>query len=250
MQDHKILNSDTIKIIAIIAMTIDHIAWAAFPGYPKEFLPIMAHIIGRLTCPIMCYFIAEGYYHTRNINKYTFRLFAFAVISHFAYLFASTDFIDWKSFIPFYYGNVLNQTSVMWSLAWGLVMLRVANSERIKGNTIKTVLTILICLVSFPSDWSCIAALCVMAFGTNRGKFKIQMLWMVFYAAIYGTVYFFAVDEVYGLIQMAVVFSIPIIHLYNGKRGKKIQVNQFMKWFFYIYYPLHLAIIGWVRTIR
>ncbi len=40
-----------------------------------------------------------------------------AVISHFSYLFASMDFVDWKSFIPFYYGRVLNQTSVMWSLA-------------------------------------------------------------------------------------------------------------------------------------
>lgn len=96
-------------MIAILAMTIDHIAWAAFPGYSKEFLPIMMHIVGRLTCPIMCYFVAEGYYHTKNIRKYTFRLFTFAILSHFAYLFASTDFTDWKSFIPFYDGNILNE---------------------------------------------------------------------------------------------------------------------------------------------
>lgn len=81
----------------------------------------------------MCYFIAEGYHYTKNINKYTSRLFIFAVISHFAYIFASNDFVDAKSFIPFYYGNVLNQTSVMWSLAWGLVMLRVANSEKLNS---------------------------------------------------------------------------------------------------------------------
>lgn len=29
------LNSDIIKIIAIIAMTIDHISWLLFPGYSK-----------------------------------------------------------------------------------------------------------------------------------------------------------------------------------------------------------------------
>ena len=106
MQRYKILNSNRIKIIAILAMTIDHIAWAAFPGYSKAFLPTMMHIC----------FVAEGYYHTKNIRKYTFRLFAFAILSHFAYLFASADFTDWKSFIPFYDGNILNQTSVMWSL--------------------------------------------------------------------------------------------------------------------------------------
>lgn len=238
------LNANAIKIIAILAMTIDHIAWAAFSGYPKETLPLIMHVIGRITCPVMCYFIAEGYHYTRDINKYTARLFGFAVISHFAYIFTSMDFVDWKSFLPFYYGNPLNQTSVMWSLAWGLVMLRVAMSEKIRSQAVQVLLIILICVISFPSDWSCIAALCIMAFGTNRGKFKIQMLWMLFYVAIYAAVYFFAIDKVYGLMQMAVVLSIPILKLYNGRRGRNPLVNRCMKWFFYLYYPLHLFIIG------
>lgn len=244
MKKHIALNSNVIKAIAIIAMTIDHVAWAVFPGYPKEILPIIMHIIGRLTCPIMCYFIAEGYYYTKNINKYTLRLFILAIISHFAYVFASMSFVDWKSFIPFYYGSYLNQTSVIWSLAWGLVLLRVVNSEQLKNKIWKLLLVILICLISFPSDWSCIAALCIVAFGTNRGHFKTQMLWMVIYVAIYATVYFFTMDKVYGLMQMAVVLAIPLIGMYSGERGNNPQVNKFMKWFFYIYYPVHLLIIG------
>ncbi len=250
MQEHRILNANIIKTIAIIAMTVDHVAWAIFPGYPAEWLPLAMHMMGRLTCPIMCYFIAEGYHYTKNINKYTFRLFAFAILSHFAYLFASTDFAGWKSFIPFYDGNILDQTSVMWSLAWGLVMLRIKDSQKIKGNTLKTILVILVCLICFPSDWSCIAALCILAFGTNRGKFKTQMLYMIFYVAMYATVYFFSIDRLYGLLQMAVVLSIPVLRLYNGTRGKNRQVNRFMKWFFYLYYPLHLVIIGWLQAVR
>ena len=78
----------------------------------------------------MCYFIAEGYHYTKNINKYTQRLFVFSLVSHFAYVYFSANYIDWKSFIPFYYGDVLNQTSVMWPLAWGLVMLRIADSNK------------------------------------------------------------------------------------------------------------------------
>ena len=92
------LNSNWIKIIAIIAMTIDHIAWLLFPGYPHDTIPIVMHIIGRITCPIMCYFIAEGYHYTKDITKYTQRLFVFAIISHFTYVFFSANFIDWKSF--------------------------------------------------------------------------------------------------------------------------------------------------------
>ena len=250
MSKYKVLDSNAIKIIAIVAMTIDHIAWAVFPGYPKEVLPMVMHIVGRLTCSIMCYFIAEGYHYTRDINKYTLRLFLFAIVSHFAYIFASTDYVDVKSFIPFYYGNVLNQTSVMWSLAWGLVMLRVVMSEKIQSNLLKVGLVVLICLVSFPSDWSCVAALCIMAIGANRGNFKAQMSWMILYVAIYSLVYFFALDKVYGLMQMAVVLSIPVIYLYNGKRGKNPKMNKFMKWFFYLYYPVHLLIIGVLRILN
>lgn len=238
-----VLNSNKLKLIAIIAMTVDHIAWLMFPDYSSEPLPLILHIIGRLTCPIMCYFVAEGYYHTRDINKYTARLFLFAVISHFPYMLASPSFVDLRSFIPFYYGDVLNQTSVMWSLAWGLVMLRIANSNKLKLG-LKILLVILICVVAFPSDWSCIASLCILAFGTNRGRFKAQMLWMVFYVAIYSTVYFFALDKIYGIIQMAVVLAIPVLAMYNGERGKSATVNKIMKWVFYLYYPVHLLIIG------
>lgn len=246
---HISLNSNTLKSIAIIAMTIDHIAWMIFPEYSKELLPIIMHIIGRLTCPIMCYFIAEGYHYTKNINKYTLRLFIFAFISHFAYVFASMNYIDWKSFIPFYYGDYLNQTSVIWSLAWGLVLLRIVKSEQFKSKILTLLLVVLICLISFPSDWSCIAALCVTAFGTNRGQFKTQMLWMICYVAIYSIVYFFAIDKVYGLIQMSVVLSIPLISMYNGERGKSPQLNRIMKWFFYIYYPFHLFVIGLIQAM-
>jgi hypothetical protein len=196
----------------------------------------------------MCYFIAEGYHHTKNINKYTIRLFVFAIISHFAYVFASNSFVDWKSFIPFYYGNVLNQTSVMWPLAWGLVMLRIAYSDKIKSY-LKTVLIVLICLVCFPSDWSCIASLCVLAFGSNRANFKKQMMWMVFYVALYSVVYFFALDKIYGIMQMGVVLSIPLLMLYNGERGRSAIVNKVMKWFFYVYYPLHLLILGLIQYL-
>lgn len=244
----KKLNSNALKLIAIIAMTIDHIAWAVFPGFSHNGIAVVLHIIGRITCPVMCYFIAEGYHYTRDVRKYTARLFLFAIISHFAYVFASGNFVDWKSFIPFYYGNILNQTSVIWSLAWGLVMLRAVHSKKIKHNWIKIIIVLLICVVGFPSDWSCIASLCVLALGTNRGKFKAQMMWMLFYVFIYAVVYFFACDKVYGIIHAGVILSIPLLMMYNGKRGNNAKINKFMKWFFYIYYPLHLFVIGLLKV--
>ena len=37
------LDSNAIKLIAILAMTVDHIAWAVFPGYPRAALPLLMH---------------------------------------------------------------------------------------------------------------------------------------------------------------------------------------------------------------
>ena len=239
------LDSNAVKLIAIAAMTVDHLAWAMFPGYPREALPVIMHIIGRLTCPVMCYFVAEGYHYTKNINKYTLRMFLFAVISHFAYIYASNDYVSPLSFIPFYRG-VLNQTGVMWSLAIGLVLLRINDSSL--SEVKKSLLTILCCIAAFPADWSCIASLWILSFGQNRGKPREQIIWMMIFALPYAIVYFFAIDRLYGIIQLTVIISVPVLRAYNGKRGKSPRLNRFMKWFFYIYYPAHLLVIGLLRT--
>ena len=70
----KKLNSNHLKIIAIIAMTIDHVTDLFYPAFPAQPLPIALHILGRLTAPIMWFFVAEGYYYTHNVKKYLLRL--------------------------------------------------------------------------------------------------------------------------------------------------------------------------------
>ena len=165
------LDANMLKLIAILAMTADHLAWLLFPGYSTVPIALFLHVIGRLTCPIMCYFIAEGYHYTRSVRRYAARLFIFAFISHFSYIFASGDYVDAWSFVPFSRGSFFNQTGVMWSLAWGLVMLCINDAERLK-TWAKTLLVLLICLVAFPADWSCIASLCVLSIGANRGQMR------------------------------------------------------------------------------
>ncbi|MBQ4179720.1 MAG: conjugal transfer protein TraX, partial [Ruminococcus sp.] len=58
------LNANQIKLIAIIAMTIDHLTWALFPGLQTQWYVMALHIIGRLTAPIMWFFVAEGCHYT------------------------------------------------------------------------------------------------------------------------------------------------------------------------------------------
>ena len=243
------LTATALKTLAILAMTVDHVTWLLFPGYDRHALPLMLHLIGRITCPIMCFFVAEGYHYTRNVKKYTRRLLLLALISHFAYVLASVDFVDARSFVPFFRGQVLNQTGVVWSLAGGLVMLRINDSRwRMPAKVLGILAT---ALATLPADWSCIAALCILSIGANRGRAKRQIGWCLFYVGLYALVYALALDVVYGLLQMGVVLAIPLISRYNGRLGDHPRAVRWMKTLFYVYYPLHLAVLGliglWMR---
>ena len=68
-----------LKYLAITAMVVDHTAW----GFVEFMSPLgqIMHLFGRLTLPIMCFFVAEGYRHTSNLKKYILRMAVFALIT-------------------------------------------------------------------------------------------------------------------------------------------------------------------------
>lgn len=234
----KTLNANQLKIIALVAMTIDHVVDVIFPNYPTDWWIIGLHIIGRMAAPIFWFFVAEGYFYTRNWKKYALRLLGFAIVSHFAYNFAFGI-----PFIPFQ-TSVFNQTSVIWSLFWGLIALVIMDCPKLK-EWHKTLIIIGILLVSFCSNWSCIAVLAIMDISQNRGNFKKQMTKMMLWVGMYAIIYFIFIDPIYGVIQLFVALTIPLLKAYNGERGNW----KGMKYLFYIYYPLHLIICGIIRIL-
>ena len=230
------LTGNALKLIAIAAMTLDHVLWILFPGYQHMWWLLALHAIGRITAPIMWFFIAEGYLHTHDFKKYALRLLLFALVSHFAYCFAFGI-----PFLPFSKGEFFNQTSVIWSLFWGLLTIRLFDSGL--KTWLKFLLLVPILAVSFPSDWSCIAVMAILYLWGKRDSFAKRMLWMMVWTAAYAVVYFFFIDKTYGVLQLCTALSIPLLYLYNGQRG----TWKGMKWFFYIYYPAHLVVIGIIR---
>ena len=244
MSKHEItksLNANHLKMTAIIAMTVDHLTWVLFPGYDVRWWVLCLHAVGRITAPIMWFFIAEGAFYTHDQKKYAGRLLFFAVISHFAY-----NFCFGIPMLPFANGSIFNQTGVMWALFLGLIsiMLSEAPDERIP-RWLKRILFIGICILAFPADWSCIAVFAITFIAGNRGNFRRQMTAMVLCVCMYTVVYVVFIDKAYGFLQMAVVFSIPFLARYNGERGEW----KGMKWFFYLYYPLHLFLCGMIRIV-
>ena len=234
------LNGNALKVIAIIAMTIDHLAWMGIYEYNQAETPmqIFLHCIGRITAPIMFFFVAEGYHHTKNYWKYLSRMAMLAVVSHFAFC-----YFAYQSFNPLQ-NELFNATSIAWPLMCGLIFLKVWDEEKI-NIPLKLLITIIGCILTITSDWSCAAPLAILTIGRNRGKFYKQMLWLMAIITLYAIAFYIFKNHTYGIVHMACWFSVPLLAIYNGQRGK-------LKWlgkFFYFYYPIHLIIIGLITHI-
>ena len=231
------MNSNHLKMIAIIAMTADHAADLIFPGFPGHPAAVLLHIIGRVTAPIMWFFVCEGFFYTKNLHRYLVRMFVFAVVSHFAYCFAFGI-----NMVPLADG-VFNQTSVIWPLFWAIVALWIVNSAKGLRDWQKFLLILLIDLITFPSDWSCIAVMAILFMYSHRGDIRKQMGSMMFWVMLYAIVSFIWVNKIYAVIQLGVILVYPLLKQYNGQRGRAV----WMKWFFYLYYPGHLILVGLIR---
>ena len=213
-------------------MSADHIAWTLAPGFDTRFWVLLLHAVGRIAAPCMFFFVAEGFYHTKSLKKYALRLAALAVVSHFAYCFCFD--------IPF----ASLRTSVIWGLLCGLMLLCVNNKDSLSQGK-KSLLIIILCILSIPSDWSVAGAAAILFTGIGRGDFGKQMRYLALCMAAYCAVFFFCIDRTYGLIQLFSLLALPLLSLYNGERGECRKLGRF----FYVYYPAHLALLGLLRVL-
>lgn len=66
---------------------------------------------------------------------------------------------------------------------------------------------------------------------------------IILYVFIYGVVSAIFVSKVYAFVLIGVLLVYPVLKRYNGEKGRA----NWLKWFFYLYYPAHLIIIGIIR---
>ena len=218
------LTANQLKTIAIVAMLLDHIAWLFLPS--QWIGAQIIHFFGRLTAPIMCFFIAEGYHYTSNRKKYLGRLLLFAVISHIPYVLCFA--------YPWY-----RATSILWSLSMGLLSLCIVKKEIIKP-WLKILGFIACCLLAYHGDWSYRPVLWITVFGLFKSDFKKQM---IAFSVIGLLTYVLDVQTWY---TMGIFLVIPLLCLYKGSRGGN---QPWQKWLFYIFYPAHLFLLYFLRII-
>ena len=211
-------------------MLADHTA-LAFVGMDNS-LGLIMRIIGRLTAPVMCYFLAEGYMYTRSKKKYAIRLLAFAVISQVPFSYFVTGRL---------WGGNLN---MIFTLFFSFMMLMVI--EKVESRVLKFLLALVIYSVCDYCDWGVVAPLWVMAFAMLRSDKKkltaVYALICVFWVLRSTNMAVAGGGAWYdGLWQAGTLGFLVLLYLYNGESGK---ASRFSKWFFYVFYPAHILVIA------
>ena len=246
-------SGNTLKLSAIAAMFIDHVAWAFVPT--ESPLALVMHLIGRTTAPIMCFFVAEGYYHTHDLRRYMLRLGGFALLSYVPFLVFEAGGMPGV-------GNLL-QLNVLFTLLLGLCALWV--EDHVENGLLRGAALVGLCILSMTADWFCFGIFFVLSFGRNRGDFKRQALWFSLSslgAMLFLSVPYWEVVRRYGVgnirwgafwwaylctvgMQAGTLLALPLLKRYNGERGG----GPASKWLFYVFYPAHLLVLGILQAI-
>ena len=232
------LNRDIIKYLAVFAMLLNHIANLFLT--PGTLLCEVFLDIGYFTAITMCYFLVEGYHYTRSKRKYGQRLLLFAILSQGPFMLAFHT--------PT--GNML--------LTLFLCFLILVCMERLPVGTEKRrcILAVLVLLSCF-CDWAGFAALFTILFA-NAGddKRRIGNVYLLGYGLFafantleYLEQYSLFPALLHGLASgLGILCSgVLILFFYNHKRGQHLQ--NVSRWFFYLFYPLHLLVLCGIRDV-
>lgn len=214
------LSANSLKLIALVSMTLDHIGLTFFPEIE------IFRIIGRISFPIFAYMIAEGCRYTRNRCRYFLQVFLLGVLCQAVY-FVSDQSLYQCILITFSLSILLIyafQWAKLHSNRWWLPIL---------GILLVALLTILLPEQLSKTDfyidygfWGVLLSVWISLSDDRRIKLSLMGIGLI------------ALNISMGDTQWWSLLALPILACYNGQRGK-----YKMKYLFYIYYPLHLVVI-------
>lgn len=231
------ITASDLKYLAVIAMFIDHVAYLFVQDGTA--LYYCMRFIGRITAPVMCFFISEGYHYTRNLKKYFQRMAVFAVISHFAFAFCFNG-----SFIH------SGRESMITTLFLSLLAVHLVNSDKIKKEFVLPAVMVICWLADF-CDWGMEAVIYTLAFELARGNRKNQLVAYGITAGVFKVLPLIVMmmnDISYfpeNWFILGVFIPIPLLLLYNGEKGG----GKYTKWVFYVFYPAHLLLLGVINHV-
>lgn len=204
------------KWIAVLTMITDHVGRMFFPDVH------IFNIIGRIAFPLFAFLLIEGFVHTGNLKKYMLRMLIFACISEIPYDLAMQE--TWLEF---------SRQNTIWTLTLGLLMLALCRKYQYSVWAVAGIAVV------------CCAAAALLRFDYGAGGIVLILIlyflrdrqWLKYLAMLGLSVLWF------GGTEIAAMISIIFMLAYNGKHGKN------MKYMFYWFYPVHLAVLFFIKIL-
>ncbi len=214
MQRKYEIGREFLKWLALVSMTIDHMGVVLYQENP------FFRYVGRLAFPLFAYLLVLGVESTKSVKNYFLRLFLFALISQG----------------PFYLAfgvQPWEHLNIFFTLSSGVLLIYF--HER---NNYMLFLP-LAASVILPFDFGIYGLLTVGCFYLLRRNRNLGVVSFLLLNLLFLPVWPF---------QFLAIFAIPVILLYDdrfgfGKTGKETFYPFWRKYFFYIYYPLHLLVL-------
>lgn len=211
---------EILRGVAIATMTIDHIGAILLP----EQTPL--RVVGRLAFPIFCYLLVLGVESTKTMGRYLTRLCTFALISQVPYFLAFG--ID-----PF------DRLNILFTLLFGAFMLYLYEK---KSPLAVVPVLVSVFLNSEGGIYGIALVWCMRVFKESTGFGTLTLL-------ILGVFSLFS-----EALQIVFLAALPLILLHkHGWLKKEIETAEdsmyfsWRKYVFYIYYPLHLALLHMIK---
>lgn len=259
----KTLTSHDLKWIALISMVSDHINKAFLYNYLWNYVDktlaytvnLIMYGIGRLAFPLFLFMTVEAYFHTKNKWLYIFTLLFFGVISipcnnlyHNGY--AGLEAVK-NTLFQFDGLNVLFSLAFSFGCIWLIDCLRIIN-EFMSKKAVHWLTALIIGLAA-----ARLGGILKLSYGSG-GVLAAILIYLfreedkpyigVFLGGLLtGILHLKAIETNITFINTLQCFSslsAVFVYLYNGERG-----NIRNKYFFYIFYPVHLAVLGLIAII-
>lgn len=247
------LSGSALKVIALLAMLIDHAAVFLAPFVPaffyRELFPlgdraitvyIVLRLIGRISFPIFAFLVAEGCLYTKNRLRYAASLFVAAILSKHA--FALVHLMS-----PGAKGTV--RALLLPKKAFTFAMFQ--GSDYVTENVFFTLFfgCLGICLYDLlkkkPVFMACaIAAVGLLAWGF-RADYGLAGFLAVMLFYLLREYYIFAAVAVCCILGVITLPAYVILIFYNKKRG--FVRGPVLKYLFYALYPIHLYVLFWLQ---
>ena len=257
------LTGNSLKIIAVLTMLIDHTCKIVFQWLLSNYWGVMVdngemsweeftqidnfirfdlQSIGSMAFPLFCFLLAEGFQHTRNRKRYIGRMFIFALISEVPF---DIGFFSRYSLIEGTFPAYFKYQNVFFTLFLGLLALVCIESFSYKSSNRTNKIKVAMLQIASVAIISVIAELIYCDYGIE-GILYIVVFYLYRKNRLYQVLMFLLTYIIVTGNQppMCTLLACLIILFYNGRRGK-IK----LKYFFYAFYPVHIILLYLITLV-